>query len=247
MRVGVIGDIHACYTELVQLHKLIKDEVDEIWALGDYIHRGPDDHGVVQYCIDNNIKGIQGNHDSVVVQQWDIYKKRGFLPKNPDKAKTIQSLTEEDINYLRNLPYLHVFDNLNLVLVHGGMYNLPLYAQPETVMRMQMIHPDFPGRTKWFNESMDGTPEAELKKQGWVRWYEVYNYPYRVAYGHTVWRDVKVHKNPGGGSTYGLDTGGCFGGYLTAGIFDETDTVKFKFVKCSEYVPDCKRFTWYED
>ena len=55
----VIGDIHGCLSTLQALIDKA-GPVDEIISVGDLIDRGPDSFGVIQYCINNNIKVVLG-------------------------------------------------------------------------------------------------------------------------------------------------------------------------------------------
>lgn len=53
MRKFVIGDIHGCYMQLVDLLNKIKPDLyqDKIIFLGDYIDRGPNSYEVIQLLI----------------------------------------------------------------------------------------------------------------------------------------------------------------------------------------------------
>lgn len=61
----VIGDIHGCFKTLEALIKKLPKEVDEIFTVGDLIDRGPNVKEVVQFCIDNNVKSVRGNHEDM--------------------------------------------------------------------------------------------------------------------------------------------------------------------------------------
>jgi diadenosine tetraphosphatase ApaH/serine/threonine PP2A family protein phosphatase len=171
------------------------------------------------------VKSIAGNHDKTIVGQYERFLKTGEIPKNPDKARTVSQLTQEDYEYLRDLPLLHVIDDLNLVLVHGGLWpSVDLYRQSYNVQRAQMIHPLNGDQTRWWGSKAhyhkSGKTEAESVAEGWARWYHIYNLEHRVVFGHSVFAMPKEHQNPGAGLTVGVDTGCCFGGSLTAAIFD---------------------------
>lgn len=67
-RTFVIGDIHGCLTSLELMEEFIGfNAVDTIILLGDYIDRGPDSKGVMDWCIDAktrfNLVTIIGNHE----------------------------------------------------------------------------------------------------------------------------------------------------------------------------------------
>jgi hypothetical protein len=128
------------------------------------------------------------------------------------------------------LPLLHCIDELNLVIVHGGLWPYPIYAQPLNVIRAQMIHPRKYGSSKWWGSDAEkmGYTEESLRKEGWSRWYEIYNRPENVVYGHSVFGVPYEHQAfPTAGKTLGIDTGSCFGGNLTAAIIGPNWVEKF--------------------
>jgi len=63
--IGIFGDTHGRSDMLEALHKKIKDLHGDIplYSCGDLVDRGPDSAGVIQYCIDNGIEAVVGNHD----------------------------------------------------------------------------------------------------------------------------------------------------------------------------------------
>lgn len=68
MRTLVIGDIHGCLTSLKALWKAVAPTKDDhIIFLGDYVDRGPDSKGVIDFLIgvssDYNITFLTGNHE----------------------------------------------------------------------------------------------------------------------------------------------------------------------------------------
>lgn len=223
---ALLGDVHGCIDELRLMHRELRSRgITDLWHAGDLIDRGPDSGAVVRFCIDNQIHGVMGNHEAHILDHLKRFLSTGDLPKNPDKARTIQSLNRagpDTIAYLRALPRLHVWDDERLVLVHGGLVpHLPLQAQPNTINRLQMIHPDHPGETKWFNLDKKGEKEAALREKGWARWYERYDWDYDVVFGHSVFDQPLAHVTPGGGTAFGIDTGCVYGGKLTALILPE--------------------------
>ena len=66
-RVAVIGDIHGCYYTLLNLFERIKDECTQVFTVGDLIDRGHYSKEVVQFCIDNNIMPVRGNHEDMLI------------------------------------------------------------------------------------------------------------------------------------------------------------------------------------
>lgn len=219
---------------------------------GSLVDRGPDSHGVIQTCIKNGIKSVMGNHESSILAHYDRVARSGPQPRNQEKRETLAQLTEEDYNYIKDLPYLHVIDDLNLVIVHGGLFpKVPLYAQPTNVCRAQMIHPDFPGKSRWWglisNEHYEGKTEEESRKEGYKRWYELYDHQQDVIYGHSTWSQPMIYQNPGYGKCIGIDTGSSFGGSLTACVYSNTDEFVFMSIKNKKvYYKSTTRSFWEE-
>ena len=85
MSVYVIGDIHGCFkTFEALLAKLPKDA--KICLTGDLIDRGPRSKEVIQYCIDNNIDTVKGNHEAMMVDWSGNYSDFLWLGNGGDKA-----------------------------------------------------------------------------------------------------------------------------------------------------------------
>lgn len=250
-RVAVIGDPHGCDSEFKELlDKLSWLTLDEIWTVGDLVDRGPDSGAVLRECRERGIRSVMGNHDQSIVNHWDRLQKSGEFPNNPDKCATLKQICAADVEYMRDLPPVHVIDDLNLVIVHGGLFpDLPLYAQPHNVVRAQMIHPDHPGKSHWWGPdapTKGGLTEDQLREKGWERWYRRYDHEQDCVYGHSTWAQPMIHQNAGCGKTIGVDTGSCFGGSVTAAVFDakSRDPV-FLSVKATKlWYPGARRAFW---
>lgn len=66
--IAIIGDIHGCYGELLDLYSSILKQTDEVYTVGDLIDRGPDSKQVIQFCIDYKIKPVTGNHEAMLLK-----------------------------------------------------------------------------------------------------------------------------------------------------------------------------------
>jgi predicted phosphodiesterase len=66
----VIGDVHGCLAELVDLlAKLAPAKDDQLIFLGDLVNRGPDSHGVVSLVRSlPNALSLLGNHELRLLQ-----------------------------------------------------------------------------------------------------------------------------------------------------------------------------------
>lgn len=246
------GDIHGCIDELEELHRLVEKKYPGIehWHVGDMWDRGPDSGRVTEFCYKRFAGGVMGNHESSVLSLYKQSLRTGKLHGNDDKRRTVESMNaqkyaEELWAYAEELPWLHVFDDTKLIIVHAGLYpSLPLHIQSanKAVCHLQMIKCDsnmLRNKVRWWGGDGKRQPrvkrtEAESRKDGYVRWYEVYDNEYACIYGHSViGLEPHIIDNGIGGKTIGIDTGSCFGGNLTAFIYPAMDYIQ---VPCKEYV-----------
>jgi hypothetical protein len=226
-KIAAIGDVHACIEEFEQLLKRLEWlSLDAVYHLGDLVDRGPDSGAVIAMCREKGIRGILGNHEESILKHYKRVSEGGEPPQNEDKKRTLSQLTLEDISYLKNLPLLESFPDLNTVLVHGGVWpGLTFEKQPKNVVRAQMINFKKIGDTRWWGKDAplhkSGRTEDQNREDGYVRWYEIYDRPEQVFYGHSVFTQPFIYQREGFGKTIGIDTGSCFGGALTAAIIDD--------------------------
>lgn len=142
----VIPDIHGCVRSLKALieEQIVPSIDDQLIFLGDYVDRGPDSKGVIDYIIGLQDKGhdiiaLKGNHEEFFVKSWDddqaLTKILFFKAGNASKKEwmkhggreTLQSFGTNDlaeipehyIEWMRNLKLYH--ETGDFVLVHAGM------------------------------------------------------------------------------------------------------------------------------
>ena len=146
----VIGDIHGCVDALQRLLDALPDDIEQIYSVGDLVDRGPDSKGVVQLCMDNNIKAVRGNHEDMFLDFLDgskEYDESIFEMNGGDK--TIESyggscvrvnagwgctdyhseciLPDDHREYLESMPiYIETED---FILSHAGIH--PMRATGE--------------------------------------------------------------------------------------------------------------------
>lgn len=129
-------DIHGCaktFRTLVQ-HKIRLEKTDQLFLLGDYINRGPDSKGVLDFILELKKQNFQvfalrGNHEECFLESWEDFNSLKHL-KNEKFENWIQAtdlLNKENkpcISYeqfFHSLPYYFELDNF--YLVHAG-FNL---------------------------------------------------------------------------------------------------------------------------
>jgi len=83
-KIAVIGDIHGCYNTLLKIFKNLNG-VSEVYSVGDLIDRGKYSKEVVNFCIENSIKPVKGNHEDMLIKAIDNSDKfLGFIFKDAE-------------------------------------------------------------------------------------------------------------------------------------------------------------------
>ncbi|HYK20040.1 MAG TPA: metallophosphoesterase [Pyrinomonadaceae bacterium] len=196
-RTIVIGDIHGCYDELIELlNRVTFAPEDRVVAVGDLTVKGPKSREVLDlFSNDPRFWSVLGNHDLALVRHW-----RGEnVSLKASQAAVLADLQAPDDHYLKYLASLPLLINLDShVVVHAGVRpGVPLEEQAaEDLVQLRTLGED---RT-----SRKGIP-----------WYEVYDGSPTVLFGH--WPASKPRR---GKHALGLDTGCVYGGQLTAYVIE---------------------------
>jgi len=185
----VIGDIHGCFVELQQLLERVGASSDDVLvSVGDLVDRGPESADVVRYFRERpHSLVITGNHERKHVRGTFSYAQEiTRLQLGPDY--------EDAVQWMRSLPYFLELDAA--IVVHAALVpDLPLAEQPPEVLC--------------------GTTSGEKDLEGRLGgawWHERWAGPKPVVFGHHVVEEPLVRP----GLIYGIDTGACHGGRLTA-------------------------------
>jgi serine/threonine protein phosphatase 1 len=142
----VIPDIHGCSRTLIALvNNLIKpSRYDELYFLGDYVDRGPDSKGVIDFIrsLQNdgyNITALKGNHEDFMIDVYDaeMTSKNTWWHQLGNRKKkiwidiggkptlesfntaSIRSIPLDYIEWMRGLKYYVTLENF--ILVHAGL------------------------------------------------------------------------------------------------------------------------------
>ena len=201
-RTVVIGDIHGCFDELMDLLELINlKRNDRVVAVGDLVVKGEKNREVLDRFIDDpRFSSVIGNHDRVLRQSW-----RG----EPVRLTKAQRKTQAELNsnraryaaYLKSLRY--TIDLGSHLVAHAGI-------RPGVRLDHQMAADMTQIRTM-------GTNPASRKG---VPWYKVYRGKKIVLFGHWPAAAPRVASR-----AIGLDTGCVYGGRLTAFIIEAAEFV----------------------
>ena len=118
MRYAVIADIHSNLAAFTAVLSDIehKGGVDEIWCLGDIVGYGPDPCQCIELLRRYKHVCVAGNHDWASTGKVDTAY---FNPFATTACKwTHQQLSQDDIEYLDNLP--QTIEKEDFLLVHGS-------------------------------------------------------------------------------------------------------------------------------
>lgn len=214
-----IGDVHGEIEKLETLLGFISDDARDmdsphkIVFLGDLIDRGPDSHGVVarvKYLEEQGrALAVKGNHEELMLNAYDNRESVGiywwaenggdetiasYMQANGVCDDFRDAIDREHIAWLRGLPVMIRDEPRGLVFVHGG---IDPKTFPECTDELRM----WTRSHKFFNEKVWPTrPELE---------------GICVIHGHTPTDDFEPHNHA---QRINVDTGACFGGWLTAAV-----------------------------
>ena len=203
----VVGDLHGCYDELMELlEKIGIGDDDRVICVGDLITKGPKSKEVLElFMTDARFSTVIGNHDLALRRKWngeDIELKAA----QKDAHKELRGEKDAYASFFNRMPF--IIDLETHLVVHAGLRpNIELYSQTTgDLTRIRTLGPD--------REGDEGTP-----------WYHVYHGDKIVLFGH--WPSPEPRR---GRKAIGLDTGCVYGYNLTAYIIesDEFVTVKAK-------------------
>jgi serine/threonine protein phosphatase 1 len=141
----VIGDIHGCLTALETLWEAVRPGPDDlVVTLGDYVDRGPDSRGVIDFLLTkketHRLVSLMGNHEIQMIRALETRADRQrFLSDLCGGRETLDSyggsfedVPESHWDFMRNAALYHELEDH--ILVHAGVEaNLPVDQQdPET-------------------------------------------------------------------------------------------------------------------
>ncbi len=190
MRTFIIGDIHGCYEELIALIAQAEiSDADRLIALGDIVDRGNQSKEVYEYLKNRpNSVVLMGNHERK--------HQKGILSYAQEIVKVqFGDEYEAFLNWINTLGYY--YETEEAIIVHAFFeHDVALQQQKEAVLC---------GATSGDRYLSKKYPEGEY-------WTEFYTGDKPIIYGnHVVGDQAKIYNN-----TYGIDTGACHGGYLSA-------------------------------
>lgn len=229
LSVDIIGDIHGCYDELIQLTKKlgydwstglpVHPKKRKLAFLGDLTDRGPKSLAVIELVWKLVIERKSayyspGNHCN------KLY--RYFLGRNVQithgletTVEEYENCTEEKKERIRQMiielyeqnPLYQILDNGKLIIAHAGIREDYIGKYHDKVKTF-VLYGDITGK-----KHPDGSPVR-------LDWAKHYKGKRTIVYGHTPVRNVRIMNN-----TYNIDTGCVFGGKLTSLRYPEMEII----------------------
>jgi serine/threonine protein phosphatase 1 len=211
-----VGDIHGSLDKLQQLigrcdaHAAGRSM--SFVFLGDYIDRGPQSSGVIDYLLKlqsrrgDAVVALQGNHEAMALGAIDgtgtaglWFVQGGLATLASYGVASPRELPRAHVDWMRALPLSH--DDGRRFFVHAGVDpQAPLAAQSANTML-------------WIREPF-------LSHDG--------DYGRLVVHGHTPLPSGLPDLR---GNRLNLDTAAVFGGPLTAAVFDDSQTPPLDFLQ----------------
>ena len=249
MRKIIIGDIHGCIDELKALiNQLELNPNDSLFFIGDLINKGPDSVGVVQYLYalskTYSISLILGNHEEKFLRYMQHKqtnsKALATMKITPDFELLAQNLKTDEIDFLKQSFYTYYLEQLNLVLVHGGITkNCKVDLRINSPYNSEKRNSELELLTKTrFLDSNGKFVSLGSENETTPFWADAYDGSYgMVVFGHTSFIQNSPRYFP---HAIGIDTGCVYGGYLTALIFTDKKmtftTTKANIIYSTNYV-----------
>lgn len=137
MKRYVIGDIHGCHHELIQLLDKIADhagnEEKKLIFVGDYVDRGPNSRGVVNLVMMLEKEGhvaLMGNHEDMILAGDYTYAAETIVSFGGFRGHYIP---EDVLNWMRSLPKYYEDDTI--IVAHAGAKpGVPMNEQSEMML-----------------------------------------------------------------------------------------------------------------
>src|SRR5436190_2104582 len=222
----IIGDVHGCFDELVELLRELGCNVDEtsltvqpadgrkLVFIGDLVDRGPKIPEflklVMSAVASNAALCVPGNHDVKLMRKLrgrDVQITHGLAESLAQLANEPEDFHKRVAEFIDDLVSHYVLDDGKLVVAHAGMKE-SMQGRGSGAVREFALYGETTGETDEF-----GLPVR-------YNWAAEYRGAAAVVYGHTPMPEPEWLNR-----TINIDTGCVFGGKLTALRYPEKELV----------------------
>lgn len=222
MRLYAVGDVHGCLDQLIRLQGAIEADLAarpvadwRIIHLGDYVDRGPDSRGVIEFLAGLSAEKprvlfLRGNHDAMFAGGIAGDRRLGEIWLNNGGVETLESYGLNLIEFIEALredqPVREKIPRTHCAFLDGLARNVRL---GDYYFVHAGIEPDRP-----LDEQDD---EAQL----WIRdrfLLSERQFEAVVVHGHTPVPQVEVRPN-----RIGIDTGAVYGGTLSCLVLEGSE------------------------
>lgn len=228
----IVGDIHGCYDEFIELcvnagfSPYNPKPEDLIIHAGDLVDRGPRSADVLGFFIHELGISVLGNHDYKLLKHYVLGK------GNPSKSAqaTINEIKKRNEDnpyfmaavrhYLENLPI--IIQGNQFIVVHGAYYHSMINDEIEEVdveNRTVVKYRPEPQDGNLLSYALYGQTTGKKDEFGYpvrsTEWIKSYQGTKDIIVGHNVVNPCPdMIKAPSGAKLYSIDGGCCFGGDL---------------------------------
>lgn len=233
----LIGDVHGCYDELIELVRSLGYDVTQregepegacdlarsdglprkLLFLGDLCDRGPNTPAVLRFVMEQVESGralcVPGNHDAKLLKALrgrDVQRTHGLAESLEQLERETPEFRAKVADFIDRLVSHFVLDDGRLVVAHAGMKE-SMAGRGSGAVREFALYGETTGETDEF-----GLPIR-------YNWAAEYRGRAAVVYGHTP-----VPRPEWLNNTICLDTGCVFGGSLTALRWPERELVSVR-------------------
>ncbi len=230
-RMILVGDIHGCYDEFVNLlDKIDYNSTNDILiSVGDLIMKGPKSKNVLDFFRKTaNTYCVKGNHE-YAVQRWYEYQKFEHaapipfgLKEGSEHQKFAATMSSEEYYYLKNLPHILKINTgmERIIVLHAGI-------NPNKMLDTQNSF-DVMHVRNMYNDCCTEKISVGVK---WVDYLKTYAEPNdQYVFGHDATRGLQV-----GDNYIGLDSACLYGKKLSCMIYPSKEIISVDAF--SQYMP----------